>query len=72
MPAGKEGLVQGQEGGKLGWDEAVRDEGAQFSVAAAAGPSRPACSLPSAEKPMLGRDLPREMPAKRWSPVMRQ
>lgn len=70
MLAEEEGLLQGQEGGKLGWG--AGSTGSAISVAAAAGPSGPACSPPSAEKPVLGRDLPREMPAKRWSPVMRQ
>lgn len=39
--------------------------GAQWSKAAAAGSSGPACSLAGAENPVLGRDLSREMPAKR-------
>ena len=70
MKAEAEGLVRGQEQGKLRWREG--DYGGAIQHGCTPEPSRSACSLAGAEKPELGGGLPREMPAKRWSPVMRQ
>lgn len=60
-----------EQGPAAGWGGVSGKRGARFGLLPQQGP--PARLLPpSAQEPSLGRDLLREMPAKRWSPVMRQ
>lgn len=63
-----------EQGPAAGWGGVSGKRGVRFGLLPQRGP--PARLLPPApaqpQKPSLGRDLLREMPAKRWSPVMRQ